>query len=106
MAAVLTESDTLTCTHAGTVSPSGSQKLKVAGKGVLTQADVSSWSFTGCTPTKQTDVACTQVSSIKPSASKLKANGSPVILAGGTAQSNGTPPTLTETAGNSKLQAS
>jgi uncharacterized Zn-binding protein involved in type VI secretion len=106
MTAVLTTASTIKCLHGGSVSLSSGAKLKVDGKPVLIQSAVSNWSFSACAPkTNAGEVACTQVSAIAPTASKLKANGSPVILEG-TAASNGTPPTLTETANDSKLSAS
>ena len=105
MGAVLTTAASITCTHGGHVSLSSGSKLKVHGNQVLTQADVSGWSFIGCVPTKQGDSPCTSVSTIAPTASKLKAGGSPVILSG-TASSNGSPPTLAESGSDSSLQAS
>jgi hypothetical protein len=106
MGAVLTTAATISCPHGGTVSLSSSSKLKVHGNKVLTQADVSSWSFTACVPNTQAgQVACTQVTSISPAASKLKAGGSGVILSG-SAESNGTPNTLSESGSDSTLKAS
>ena len=108
MPAVLTTASSITCPTGGKVSTSGAVKLKVSGNGVLLKAGVQSKSISGCTtvPPPQTNIKCSTVSSASGEASKLKVGGSGVLNASFSGSSNGSLPTLSATAGQTKLSAS
>jgi len=83
MPAVLTAGSTLKCAHQGTVSTSGSSKLKVDGNDVLILAGLGAWSIgPECTNKGGSLKPCTKV--VPPPAAgvatKLIVDGSPAIL--------------------------
>jgi hypothetical protein len=88
MAGVLTTADTVKCGHqSGKVSTSSSAKLQVDGSAVLLKTSIANKSVSNCgTQPKSdssgpTDTKCNSVSSVtKGEATKLKADGKPVML--------------------------
>jgi hypothetical protein len=117
MAFALTTASTISCPHAGSVTPTSPAKLSVGGNQVLLTNQVSSWSILLCSvptnpastpPTKQ----CLKVvSETGGDATKLTVGGVAVLLDSAVAQSDGAPPAppagppVAVTAGQSKLQA-
>lgn len=108
MAFVLTEQSTISCTAPGTVSTSGSSKLKVDGGNVLVLDGIVGKTISNCpvqnsNSTKQ----CTKVVSANGTSSKLKVDGNPVALSTLTGQSDGSTPSVSVTNANqTKLKAS
>lgn len=118
MPGVLTTGSSVVCGHGGTVSTSGSAKLKVTGNPVLLKAGIAGKSVSGCgTPTVPPPPGppsspCHSVASvITGEATKLKVSGSPVMLETLAGTTDGvigglTPQTLlSATAGQTKLTA-
>ncbi len=133
MPEVLTTASRITCTHGGTISPSGAAKIKVNGSPVILAAGVAGKPVppgppappppppaTPCAVPTDPNTAtksCTSVISVTDGkASKLKVNGQPVLLQslGGVTDGTGpkppapppTPPNgLSATANQSKLTA-
>lgn len=109
--AVLTTSDSLTCTVGmGSVKAQGASKLVVAGNPVLTKSGVEGKEVSACSPppASPTPPPCTKVGSVPSGASaKLVVSGSPVLLSGLTAIGTAVPPHPIgpATAGQSKLVA-
>src|SRR3954470_2332579 len=106
MSFVLTVSSTVRCPTNGTVTPEGQAKLKVAGAAVTTPGGIQGKSVSGCgisdsSSTKQ----CKTVLSASGAASKLKVGGTGVALDSLTASTDGSTPTITVSAGQSKLKA-
>lgn len=109
MPAVLTTASSVTCAAQGKVSVSGESKLKVSGNGVLLKAGVQGKSISACgtVPPPPSNKPCTTVSSVASGeARKLKVGGSGVLTALLAATSEGTLPTVSATANQSKLSAS
>lgn len=112
MPAVLTEGSSLKCAHQGTVSTSGATKLKVSGRNVLTVSGMGSWSVgSDCTQKGTNMKQCTKV--VPPPASgastKLRVQGSPVVLASLSIITDGAPatgPVTAQAANQNKLVAS
>ena len=108
MAAVLTTGSSVTCAGGGTVSVSGESKLKVSGNGVLLKAGVQGKSIASCgtVPPPQTNKPCTSVSSVSSGvATKLKVSGSGVLMESLSATADGSLPTVSATASQTKLSA-
>jgi hypothetical protein len=85
MPGVLTTESMAPCSHGGTVSTSGVDKLKVGGKPVLLKTGIMGQSVSGCkTPTVTTtppsSPCLTVLSVIGGEATKLKVAGSPAML--------------------------
>lgn len=109
MPAVLTSSSSVTCAGQGTVSVSGESKLKVSGNGVLITAGVQGKSISNCgtKPPPQSNKPCTSVTAVSAGvATKLKVGGSGVVMATLSATADGTLPTVSATAGQTKLSGS
>ncbi|HZD96152.1 MAG TPA: hypothetical protein VE133_17965 [Candidatus Sulfotelmatobacter sp.] len=118
MPGVLTTGSNVTCGHAGTVSTSGSDKLKVSGNPALLKTGIASKSISSCATPAASDVSgptaipCSTVSSVATGeATKLKISGAAVMLDTLTGQTDGmvgkvTPQLLlSATAVQSKLKA-
>lgn len=110
MASILTTASTITCAHAGQVTPLGSSaKLTVSGNPVLLDSQVSSWAIPPgkCSQVGSGRTPCTSITSYSQgSATKLTAGGTAVLLESGVGLTNGAPQkTVTVTAGQSKVQA-
>jgi hypothetical protein len=95
MAAVLTESSTLTCAHQGSLQlHAGQTKLTINGSKVLVEGDLSGAPVSNCltTPDPNTTTApCLIVASASGGvASKLKVNGKGVLLESIQGQTSGT----------------
>jgi hypothetical protein len=98
MAAVLTTSSNITCSHSGGITPDGASKLKINGSPVVLKAGVAGKSVgpPPCsvvtdpnTGTKQ----CLTVAAVSGGeASKLKVNGQPVLLETLSGTTDGTGP--------------
>jgi hypothetical protein len=110
MPAALTTNSTLICAHGGSVTTSGSSKLKVLHGSVLTTSGVSSWSIAGCGQTSGSSKPCTRV--LPPLAagvsSKLRVEGAAAVLATLSGTTEGAPapgPVTAQSANQSKLVA-
>jgi hypothetical protein len=115
MAGVLTLASNVTCGHApGKVSTSSSTKLRVSGSAVLLEGGVSGKKVEACgIVLSNSSSPCKQVGGVMAGrATKLKADGQPVMLDTLAGQTNGvlasvTPQAvLAATAGQTKLTAS
>jgi hypothetical protein len=99
-ARVLTEAASLTCAagepaapHGGTLKVTGSARLRVDGKPVLTGASLRNGTLTLCGNNPNAGQApCSGVQEIDPRATRLKVDGNPVALESFTSKTNGTPP--------------
>jgi hypothetical protein len=109
MAKALTTASTLGCNHAGKASLTGSDKLKVQGKPVVTKSNaVTPLPLSGCTVAdSNTTLQCKAITSLSnDTASKLKVSGSPVLLDALSGQTNGKPEnSVLVTAKQQKLNA-
>jgi len=118
MAGVLTTGSTVGCGHGGTVSTSGAAKLKVSGNPVLLKTGIAGQAVSGCKtplvvppPPPPSSPCHTVASVITGEATKLKVNGSPVMLDTLTGTTDGvvagvTPQTLLfATAAQTRLEA-
>ena len=103
MPGVLTTSSSVSCVQGGKVSPlTSSAKLKVGGDAVLLKNQVSSWTVTGC---GNTNSPCATVSAPTAGVStKLKVQGSPVLLA--SFMATGTADPITASGAATKLTTS
>jgi hypothetical protein len=109
MAFVLTENSTVSCPSSGTVSTTGQAKLKVTGGKVLVLDGINGKSVSGCTVVTNTNSGtkqCLTVASASGTAAKLKVGGKAVALSTLTGSTDGTTPTLSATANQTKLKAS
>lgn len=106
---VLTDSTTLKCAapggapspvHGGTLSKTGTTRLRVDGANVLTQPNVAVATITGCGDTGPGQTKCLAVTSVTGAATKLRVGGQPVMLDGIGGQTSGIPSgTIVATAG-------
>jgi hypothetical protein len=110
MPAVLTTNSTLVCAHGGSVTTSGSTKLKVLNGNVLTISGVPAWSIAGCGQTSGSSKPCTKV--LPPLAAgvstKLRVGGSAAVLATLSGTTEGAPapgPVTAQSANQGKLVA-
>jgi hypothetical protein len=102
MGKVLTDHTVLKCAapdnatvppHGGTLSTSGTDRLKVDGHKVLTAANVGAATIKGCQNNPQNQVPCTKVLKVTHgTATKLKVDGKFVVIDTLDATTNGTPP--------------
>ena len=106
---VITEASIIQCVHKGTVTASASQNvLTVDGEKVLVQSDLLSATI-ACPVAPAPGVKpCTKVVSVTAGvATKLKANGQPVMLETALGLTDGVPPLWqVASAGQTKLQTS
>jgi hypothetical protein len=103
MAAVLTTSSTITCSHQGTVQKTSTAKLKVNGSPVLLESSLGA--IPDCPNQSSSTTKDTKVASVLGAAQKLKAGGNGVLLATLSGKGNGSPPgDLSATAGQALLK--
>ena len=104
MAAVLTTSSTINCSHQGTVKKTSTAKLKVNGSSVLLESSLGA--ISDCPNQSSSTTKDSKVDSVLGGvAQKLKAGGNGVLLATLSGKGNGSPPgTLSATAGQSLLK--
>ena len=93
MPPVITEAATVICAHAGKITPSSSQhKLTVGGVAVLLAGDLTGKDFATCPNASVSSSPCKNtLSESGIFATKLKVNGTAVLLAGSNGTTNGMP---------------
>jgi hypothetical protein len=99
---VLTTTSIITCATEGKVTPVSAAGLKVDGKPVLLQNQVSTWTVAGC---KKNTPCATVAAPTAGVSTKLKVKGTPVLLANLAAQGSSGDP-VKATGVQTKLTAS
>jgi hypothetical protein len=106
-APVLTKADTFQCQHGGTATLTipPTRTLSVGGNPVVVQSDLATAVITGCGLTQVPAPPCVSIiSTLAGTSTVLKADGSPVLVAGAQGATNaGTWSVLTP--GSSQLEA-
>ena len=104
MAAVLTTSSTINCSHQGTVQKTSTEKLKVNGSSVLLESSLKA--IPDCPNQSSSTTKDKKVDSVLGGiAQKLKSGGTGVLLATLSGKGDGSPPgTLSASAGQTKLK--
>jgi len=114
MAYVITESSSVACAHSGSVSLTGTDKLKVAGAKAVLMESIPGASISACTivddPNTSTLQCKTVVAATAGASTKLTVGGKAVALDTVTGTTSGTPPPTGATfsassAGQQKLKA-
>jgi len=108
MAEILTNGSLISCTVNGTVPTSANHKLKVFGQSVLTIADITGRSVTGCTTPTDPNTSskqCLKVDSASGTSAKLKVNGTPVVNSNFSGSTDGSINALSAAPNQTKLKA-
>lgn len=106
MGFVLTVQSDVHCPSSGTVKPDGKPKLTVNGNAVTTPGGIQGKSVSGCKiSNSNSTIQCTIVNSASGAAGKLKVDGTGVALDNLTGSTNGSTPTLSASAQQTKLKA-
>lgn len=106
MAFVLTTASAITCPNQGTVDSSGQPKLTVEHSPVVRLDGIVGKDVTGCTVLDgDSTKKCRKVAEAHSASTKLKVNGQGVALESLTGMTDGTPPELSASADQTKLQA-